>query len=91
LPLNEEKVTLMIKHEIEIYDKKQDARHKENSSRLEVIIAEQRNVANVLASASGEAIGRAAHNRIFLAIAAAVGTALMTGIIELIKHAWGMH
>jgi hypothetical protein len=89
-PLNEEKVTLMIKHEIECYDVKQDVRHKENSIRLETIIGEQRRVSEVLSSARGEAKGKAAHNRIFLAIAAAAGSAVMAVIVELIKHGLGV-
>jgi 3,4-dihydroxy-2-butanone 4-phosphate synthase len=91
VPLNEEKVTLMIKHEIECYDLKQDVRHRENSSRLEAIIAEQKHVSHVLAAASGEAKGRAAHTRIFLAVAAAAGSAVMAVVVELIKHGMGLH
>ena len=62
----------------------------ENSTRLEAIITEQRHVAEVLSGADGEAKGRAAHNRIFLAIAAAAGSAIMAVIVELIKHGLGL-
>jgi len=77
----------MIKKEIECYDVKQDTRHKENSTRLEAIIAEQKIVSNHLADASGEARGKAWTTRILLAIAAAAGS----GIVELIKHLAGSH
>ena len=83
--LNEAKVILMIKQEIEAYDVKQDRRHKENSARLETIIKEQQHVSQILATEKGEARGRAVANRWLMAAAAGIGSAVMAVIVELVK------
>ena len=88
--LNEAKVALMIKLEIDHYDVKQERRHKENATRLDVIISEQEKVARMLASDKGEARGRAQANRYLMAAAAAVGSAVMAVVVELVKHGLGM-
>jgi hypothetical protein len=89
--LNEAKVALMIKQEIEYYDVKQEKRHKENAGRLEIIIEEQGKVSRMLATEKGEARGRAQANRYLMAAAAAIGSAVMAVVVELVKKGLGMH
>ena len=90
-PVGKYEVQAMIAIAIDKHDAKQEERHKENSRRLDSIIAEQRTVSETLIANKSAQQERAKVNRIMVTLAAAVGSGIMGLIVELVKHAIGAH